>query len=103
MEQNVEASRGLHFSEKVLTALVESGMSRPEAYTLVQRAAMQSWRTGEPFRMVLEEDSEVTSRLSPADLESLFDVSSFLRYIDTAFARLGLLSSQSSLPSDQPP
>jgi adenylosuccinate lyase len=103
MEQNVEASRGLHFSEKVLTALVESGMSRPEAYTLVQRAAMQSWRTGEPFRMVLEEDPEVTSRLSPADLESLFDVSSFLRYIDTAFARLGLLSSQSSLPSDQPP
>lgn len=90
MRSNIEASHGLFFSEKVLTALVESGLSRPDAYQLVQRNAMQSWQSGEPFREVLERDTEVTKRLSPEALNSAFDAGAFLQYIDAAFERLGL-------------
>ncbi len=94
MLQNVEESRGLFFSEKVLTALVEAGMTRPDAYSLVQRNAMQSWRSGETFRSVLERDAAVTEKLSPDQMEDIFDLSTFLRYIDTAFERIGLLPAQ---------
>lgn len=90
MRSNIEASHGLFFSEKVLTALVESGLSRPDAYQLVQRNAMQSWQSGEPFREVLERDTEATKRLSPEALNSAFDAGAFLQYIDAAFERLGL-------------
>jgi adenylosuccinate lyase len=90
MKTNLESSHGLFFSEKVLTALIESGLSRPDAYTVVQRAAMRSWETGDDFRTVLEADPEVTSRLIPAQLGGIFDLESFLQYIDVAYTRLGL-------------
>jgi adenylosuccinate lyase len=90
MAQNMQASHGLFFSEKVLTALVESGMSRPDAYKLVQHSAMESWRTGEPFRSVLERDPQVTKRLSRQQLDCIFDISGFLHHIDTTFRRVGL-------------
>jgi adenylosuccinate lyase len=91
MRQNVDLSRGLFFSEKVLTALVEAGLSRPEAYSIVQSDAMAAWQTGQSFRDVLEQDPQVTSRLSPADIDILFDEASFLRSIDATFERLGLV------------
>lgn len=90
MAKNLESSHGLFFSEKVLTSLIESGLTRSDAYRLVQRSAMQSWQTGEPFRAVLQRDPELMSRLSPSDLDCIFDITSFLQHIDTAFDRLGL-------------
>ena len=90
MRVNIDASHGLFFSEKVLTALIESGLSRPDAYQLVQRNAMQSWQSGEPFREVLERDAEVTRHLSTEVMNSAFDVGAFLQYIDAGFERLGL-------------
>lgn len=90
MAANVASSHRLFFSEKVLTALVESGLSRPDAYSLVQRNAMQSWRTGEDFRVVLERDCAVTDRLSADDLDAIFDLSAFLEHIDVAYERLGI-------------
>lgn len=90
MRINIDASHGLFFSEKVLTALIESGLSRPDAYQLVQRNAMHSWQSGEPFQSVLERDDEITQHLSPASLNSAFDAGTFLQYIDAAFERLGL-------------
>jgi adenylosuccinate lyase len=90
MQTNVDSSHGLVFSEKVLTALIEAGMSRQDAYAVVQRSAMKSWASSESFRCVLERDPAVTSRLSPEKLDLLFDLSSFLQYIDTTFDRLGL-------------
>lgn len=90
MANNIDASHGLFFSEKVLTALVESGLSRPDAYSLVQRDAMRSWDSGEPFEQIVRADPEVTSRLTPAALDSVFDQQAFLRHIDVAFDRLGL-------------
>jgi adenylosuccinate lyase len=90
MAQNLESSHGLFFSEHVLTALIDAGMSRQEAYKLVQQSAMQSWKNGESFRALLEQDPEVMARLTPQQLDDIFDGHSFLRHIDTAFARLGL-------------
>jgi adenylosuccinate lyase len=90
MAENVEASHGLFFSEKVLTALIEAGMSRPDAYALVQRDAMESWQTGRPFRDIVRGDSQVMSRLLPEDVERCFDLAAFLHSIDTAFERVGL-------------
>ena len=90
MERNLASSNGLFFSEKVLTALVESGLSRPDAYTLVQRSAMKSWKSGEEFRAILDRDPEVLARLSPHQLDALFDLGSFLQHIDEAYNRLGL-------------
>ena len=92
MARNIDTSHQLFFSEKVLTALIETGLSRPEAYQMVQRDAMQSWETGESFRCVVERDEEISSRLSSLDLDQIFDLSTFLAHIDTAFERLGLKS-----------
>jgi len=90
MRMNIDASHGLFFSEKVLTALVEGGLSRPDAYHLVQRNAMHSWQSGETFQKILERDAEVTQHLSSEALNSAFDAGAFLQYIDAAFERLGL-------------
>lgn len=90
MEENMKASHGLFFSEKVLTALIDAGMERQAAYKLVQRSAMRSWKTGEQFQAVLSTDPEVTERLSPGTLDTLFDVTIFLQSVDNAFSRLGL-------------
>lgn len=100
MNHNMETSQELFFSEKVLTALVEGGMSRPDAYKLVQRNAMQSWETGESFRNLLKKDPEITSRLEASELEAAFDISVFLEHIDTAFYRLGLGGLEPSVPKE---
>jgi adenylosuccinate lyase len=90
MRRNLDSSHGLYFSERVLTGLVEAGLSRPDAYAVVQRNAMESWRSGEPFRSVIERDDEVRSRLSERELDAIFDPAPFLEHIDSAFVRAGL-------------
>jgi adenylosuccinate lyase len=90
MAQNVEASGGLFFSEKVLTALVEAGMSRQTAYRAVQRSAMAAWESRGDFRGLLEADDDVRARLTTEDLDSIFDMGSFLEHIDSTFDRVGL-------------
>lgn len=90
MRQNLERTRGLVFSQRVLLALTGAGMSREEAYRLVQGAAMETWTTGREFRSVLEEQEAIT-RLVPADeLGQLFDVRRSLRHVDDIFRRAGL-------------
>jgi len=90
MRENLEASYGLCFSQRVLLALVEKGLSRQEAYGIVQRNAMVSWKERRPFRELLESDADVTNRLSPSELDELFDYSYYLRHVDESFRRLGL-------------
>ena len=92
MRRNLDSSHGLFFSEKVLTGLIEVGLSRPDAYAVVQRNAMESWRSGESFREVIERDDAVTGRLSKSDLDSIFDPAPFLEHIDSSFIRVGLES-----------
>lgn len=91
MLKNVNRTHGLIFSQRVLLALVEQkGLTRERAYELVQRNAMQSWRTGESFRELLLKDEDVTSLLSPGEVEELFDYNYHLKNVDTIYGRFGL-------------
>ncbi|MEJ5185724.1 MAG: adenylosuccinate lyase [Candidatus Geothermincolales bacterium] len=88
MKRNLDLTGGLIFSESVLLALAEKGYTREEAYALVQRNAMEAWRTGRDFRALLEEDSEVTRVLTREELDEIFDVSKQLRNEEEIFRRL---------------
>jgi adenylosuccinate lyase len=91
MERNLNYTRGLIYSGQVLLALVESGVSRGEAYDIVQSAARRVWAGEGDLLTHLQCDSRVTERLSPEQLEGLFDPTYHLRGIEVAFARLGLV------------
>src|SRR3954463_12660517 len=91
MQRNVEASFYLFFSQRVLLALVESGLSRDDAYRLVQRNAMRAWDEELDFRELCRTDDEVASRV---DLDSTFDLGAYTRYIDTVFDRLEALKEE---------
>ncbi len=90
MRANLEASGGLLFSQRVLMALMEKGLPRPTAYQMVQRNAMRAWEEGLPFRQALAQDPQVSSLLGPEELDALFDLGYYLRYVDHIFQRLGL-------------
>lgn len=91
MRRSMEASYGLPSSGSVLLALVEKGLSREDAYAVVQQRAMQAWADGIPLRRLLEEDPTVQSLLTPGELDAAFDVSHHLRHVDTILKRLGLI------------
>lgn len=90
MRRNLELTRGLVFSQRVLLALVERGLNRETAYRVVQRNAMRAWEEETNVRDLLAADPEVRAHLSDADLDALFDYGPFLRYVDEAYRRLGL-------------
>jgi len=91
MWANVESSRGLVFSQRVLLALVDKGMAREAAYKVVQRNAMRAWDHHEDFRQLIRADAEALAHLSLAELEELFDYSYYTRYVAETFQRIGLL------------
>ena len=91
MRDNMELTKGLVFSQRVLLALVERGLSREKAYGIVQRNSMKVWEDGVDFREVLLEDENVTGLLSPTELQDLFDYGYYIRYVDDVFRRVGLL------------
>ena len=89
MRQNLEVTRGLIFSQRVMTALIEEkGLNRQQAYEIVQRNAMKAWNEKINFLDLLQADPEVT--LSKDELAGLFDYSYYVRNIDAIFERLGL-------------
>ena len=90
MRHNLELTGGLVFSEAVLLALIGKGLSREEAYRMVQRHAMKAWESHEPFKPLLLADPEICRHLSPAEVESCFDLGYHLRHLDDIFARVGL-------------
>jgi adenylosuccinate lyase len=79
LDNLVNGSFGLVFSQSVLLALVSGGLSRDAAYRIVQRDARAAWEEGRSFRAVLDADPEVT--LAPADLDDAFDLSRTLRHV----------------------
>jgi adenylosuccinate lyase len=89
MRRNLEASHYLFFSQRVLLALVDSGLGRDEAYQLVQRNAMRSWDEELDFRELVRSDDEIASRI---DLEKVFDLEAYTQHVDTVFARLNSLA-----------
>lgn len=94
MKHNLELTKGLVFSQRVMLSLIDKGLSRKKAYELVQRNAMKSWRTGRNFLSLLKTDKEVTAILPAGALEKLFDYQYYLRYVDDIFHRLGLTENQ---------
>jgi len=94
MKRNVLLTRGLVFSQRVMLALIDKGLSREEAYEIVQRQAMKSWEGNRDFLTLLKADPEMSARLSPEELDKLFDYNYYLRYIDDVFRSLGLTETQ---------
>jgi adenylosuccinate lyase len=90
MRRNLESTGGLVYSGRVLLALVDKGMNRNDAYQLVQRYAKQIWTEAGAFKALLAADPTVSAHLSREDLDEIFDVSYHLKYVDTAFTRLGI-------------
>ncbi len=90
MRENLELTQGLVFSQRVLLALIDTGMSRQDAYKIVQNNSMQAWKERMPFRRLLEGDAQVTSRLDRAKLDEIFDYGYYTRHVDDSFRRLGL-------------
>lgn len=86
MEANLESTRGLVYSQAVLLSLIDSGLSRDEAYRVVQRNAMKAWDEGGTLRAHLEEDPEV--RLDGESLDACFSTTRFLSNADLIFERL---------------
>ncbi|HZD86704.1 MAG TPA: adenylosuccinate lyase [Gaiellaceae bacterium] len=89
MRRNLEASHFLFFSQRVLNALVEAGLSRDESYRLVQRNAMRAWDEELDFRELCRADDEIAGRV---DLDRVFDLAAYTRHVDTVFTRLRRLS-----------
>ena len=90
MRANIDLTRGLIFSERVLLALVEKGMARNDAYVVVQRNASRAWAGEGTLLELLSADSCVSERLSPEELADCFELDYHLRGVEVAFARLGL-------------
>ncbi len=94
MKKNIGLTRGLIFSQRVMIALIDKGLSRQKAYELVQRNAMKAWKENKKFLNLLKADTEVIACLPQGELEPLFDEQYYLRYVDEIFQRLGLTKNQ---------
>jgi adenylosuccinate lyase len=85
MRENLDASHGLYFSQRLLLALVESGTSRDDAYRAVQRHAMRAWEEGLDFPELVRADPDIAGRV---ELEPVFDLGAYTRHVDVVFDRL---------------
>jgi len=88
MLANMNKFPGLVMSQRVLLALTQAGVSREDAYRLVQRNALKVWETGCDFRTELLNDAEVTAALSPAEIDEKFDLGYHTKHVDTIFGRV---------------
>jgi len=90
MKKNLERSKNIIFSQRVLLELVKRGVSREQAYELTQRNAMRAWKEADEFREFLKKDGEVKRYLSEKEIDDCFDVKYYLRNVGKIFKRLGL-------------
>jgi len=100
MKKNLDVTRGLVFSQRIMLALIDKGLSRQKAYEIVQKNATKAWQGNRSFLTLIKADAEVTGTLSLEELEKLFDYQYYLQHVDDIFLRLGLTKSQwqGSLP-----
>lgn len=90
MKRNIDKTYGVIFSQRVLLTLIDKGMSREEAYGIVQPLAMQAWEEAKSFQALLEDNSSVTDKLTSSELKDCFDTTYHLKNVDMIFDRLGL-------------
>ncbi|MCL4490737.1 MAG: adenylosuccinate lyase [Nitrospirae bacterium] len=88
MKANMDRSYGLYNSQGVMLALVGKGMTREDAYALVQKNAMESWKRGAGFMDLLMKDRSITRRLAKAEIKKIFDLKYYLRNVDYIFKRV---------------
>ncbi|MCC7167625.1 MAG: adenylosuccinate lyase [Rhodospirillales bacterium] len=88
IKRNLDQLGGLVFSQRVLLALTQAGMSREDAYVAVQRNAMKVWEGAGDFLAFLKGDAQVTKHLKPAELDALFDLGYHTKHVETIFARV---------------
>jgi len=88
MMKNVEMTHGLIYSQKLLLELAQAGLSREDAYALVQEAAMDTWSTGTPFESNVRARKGITDKVDEAVLQDVFSLDNFIKEVDTIFERL---------------
>ncbi len=88
MKKNLELLKGLPFSQRVLIALVKKGLTREDAYRIVQRNAMRVWEEGCDFKKTLIDDPELSAHMDKEEIDSLFDYVCYPRYVDEVFERV---------------
>jgi adenylosuccinate lyase len=90
MLKNMEKTRGIIFSQRVLLALIDKGLTRQEAYDMVQGSAMGLTADGPDFKQILVSDSEVRRYLSESEVNDCFDMKYHLKYVDRIFKKTGI-------------
>ena len=88
MRRNLELTKGLIFSQQVLVALAEKGVSREDAYRMVQRQAMRAWEDQTEFQDLVLNDPEIMKQLNLGEIREIFDIEVQLKYVDTIFERV---------------
>ncbi|HEX9916627.1 MAG TPA: adenylosuccinate lyase [candidate division Zixibacteria bacterium] len=88
MLKNINSTRGLVFSQRVLLRLIEKGLTREVAYQVVQKNAMQAWETGKSFEDLISKDKETRKCLSLKEINSCFDIGFYLEKVDYIFKRV---------------
>lgn len=88
MKENLAKSYGLYNSQRVMLALIDKGLTRDEAYDIVQRNAMLSWKRGIAFKNVLLKDKEVRKYLIPKEIDNIFDLGYYLKNVDYIYKRV---------------
>ncbi len=90
MKRNMERTHGLIFSQRVLTSLIDKGLSREEAYDTVQPRAMQAWEEGRSFKELVKESDVVRTYLTDDEIDNCFDPSWHIKHVDDILQRLGI-------------
>ena len=90
MMKNINLTNGLVFSQVFLLTLAKKGVSREDSYALVQRNAMECWKTKRPFKELLMADEDIRSRLSEKEIEEIFSFDRYTEHVDFIFRRIGI-------------
>ena len=90
MIENMEITRGLVFSQRILLEMIERGLGREEAYKIVQRNSAKTWEEDRDFRELMLSDPEVLEHIAADELKGLFDYTYYVRFVDETFERAGL-------------
>ncbi|SNZ15838.1 Adenylosuccinate lyase [Terribacillus aidingensis] len=90
MKRNIDRTYGVIFSQRVLLALIDKGMSREQAYDIVQPKAMEAWETQTHFKQLIEAETEIAAFLSQEEIDDCFDYTYHLKNVDQIFHKIGL-------------
>ena len=90
MKQNMEVTRGLLFSQRLMLELIERGVSRDDAYKLMQANSARTWDEDRDFRELVRSDAGVREHLDDFELDEIFDYEYYVRFVDDVFDRIGL-------------